>query len=191
MNNKAIHAQLEQLRVEVRPVSALKTNPRNPRAHSAKQIQQIAASINEFGFNCPIVVDHNDQILAGHGRAEAAKQLGMEVIPTIRIEHLSDEQMRAFIIADNKLALNSGWDPEILAIELQYLVELDSAFEVEITGFETAEIDRLIDEPSQTQDDPSDFVPPSNRRPYLGSEIVGNLASINCCAEMPATPLAI
>ena len=109
----------------------------NARLHSRRQVHQIAASIREFGFNNPVLIDRKNEIIAGHGRAEAAKVLGLDVVPCIRIEHLSEEQKRAYIIADNKLALNAGWDPEILAIELQHLSSLDLSFDLEITGFET------------------------------------------------------
>ena len=156
--NKAIRAQRENLRVEMLPVSTLKPNRRNARVHSPKQIHQIAR-FSEFGFNNPALIDGDDQIIAGHGRVEAARLLDIEKIPTIRIEHLSEAQMRAYVIADNKLALNAGWDPEILAIELQNLSVLDLSFDLEITGFETAEIDLLIDGPTKTQDDPLDHIP--------------------------------
>jgi len=119
--NKAIRAQREKLRVEILPVSALKPNRSNARVHSPKQVHQIARSISEFGFNNPALIDGDGQIIAGHGRVQAAKLLGIEKIPTIRIEHLSEAQVRAYVIADNKLALNAGWDFEILAIELQNL----------------------------------------------------------------------
>jgi ParB-like chromosome segregation protein Spo0J len=113
-------------------------NPRNARTHSAQQIQQIARSIERFGFNNPVLVDQNNRVIAGHGRVAAAKSLGHDVVPTLRIEHLSDEEKRAYIIADNKLAEKAGWDTEILAIEFQRLGEL--GFELELTGFELPEI---------------------------------------------------
>src|SRR5262249_48021142 len=142
--SKASATQPGNLRVEQRPVSALKPNPRNARVHTDKQKHQIARSINEFGFNNPVLIDGNDQIIAGHGRVEAAKLLGIDTIPTIRLEHLSEAQLRAYVIADNKLALNAGWDPEILAIEFQNLAVLELPFDLEITGFDTAEIDQLV-----------------------------------------------
>jgi ParB-like chromosome segregation protein Spo0J len=133
--------------VTKRLINELKPNGRNARTHSKKQIHQIAASIKEFGFLNPALIDEHDVIVAGHGRVEAAKVLGMAEVPTIRIDHLSDAQKRAYVLADNKLALKAGWDPEILAIELNYLAGLDVTFDVEITGFETAEIDLIIDRP--------------------------------------------
>jgi ParB/RepB/Spo0J family partition protein len=100
------------------PISDLATNPRNARTHSPRQIQEIARSIERFGFNNPVLIDERNQIIAGHGRVEAAKLLGRERVPTLRIGHLSDQDKRAFIIADNRLAEKAGWDPEILAIEI-------------------------------------------------------------------------
>src|SRR5262249_41832317 len=115
---------------------------RNPRTHSKKQIEQIAASIREFGFTNPVLSDGERRIIAGHGRVAAAKLLGMDRVPTIRLEHLSEAQKRAYIIADNRLAELAGWDEALLAIELKDLIEID--FSVELTGFATAEIDLVI-----------------------------------------------
>jgi ParB-like chromosome segregation protein Spo0J len=105
----------ERLRIEERLVSSLKGYAGNARVHSTKQIHQIAASIQEFGFNNPILVDAKSEVIAGHGRLEAAKLLGLKSVPTIEIGYLSDAQKRAFVIADNKIALNAGWNLEILA----------------------------------------------------------------------------
>jgi DNA modification methylase len=156
---RMVSAQFRNLRLEWRPVSALKPNPRNARIHSKKQIHQIAQSITEFGFLNPVLIDANDNLKVGHGRFEAAKELGWDLIPTICINHLSETQIRAYAIADNKLALKAGWDLEILAAEFQELSELDLPFDLEITGFETAEIDLLIDGPTTTENDPLDHVP--------------------------------
>src|SRR5262249_29210132 len=114
-------------------ISDLTTNPMNARTHSPRQIQEISRSIERFGFNNPVLIDERNQIIAGHGRVEAAKLLGRERVPTLRIGHLSDQDKRAFIIAYNRLAEKAGWDPEILAIELQGLIELD--FDLEFTAF--------------------------------------------------------
>ena len=130
-------ADQQALKVENIAVAMLRPCRNNARLHSSRQVHQIAASIREFGFNNPVLIDRKNQIIAGHGRAAAAKVLGLDVVPCIRIEHLSEEQKRAYIIADNKLALNAGRDPEILAIELQHLSSLDLSFDLEITGFET------------------------------------------------------
>ncbi len=159
VRTKTMSVQFRNIRLEWRPVSALKPNPRNARIHSKKQIHQIAQSIIQFGFINPVLTDGNDNIKVGHGRFEAAKELGLDVIPTICIGHLSEAQIRAYAIADNKLALKAGWDLEILAVEFQELSALDLPFDLEITGFETAEIDLLIDGPTKTQDDPLDHLP--------------------------------
>ena len=134
---------MADLKVEYRDLKALKPYDRNARTHSKKQIRQIADSIERFGWTNPVLIDGQDQIVAGHGRVAAAKRLGIEAVPTIRLEYMSEVEIRAYVIADNRLAELADWDDEILAIELQALVELD--FDVEVTGFETAEIDLLID----------------------------------------------
>jgi len=125
-------------------LNTLKYNPRNSRTHSKQQIRQIAKSISEFGFAAPVLVDEQGLILAGHGRVAAAKLLGLDSIPTVRLDHMTAAQKRAFIIADNRLAELAGWDQQILALELQELSALELDFEVELTGFATAEIDLLI-----------------------------------------------
>ena len=118
---------------------------RNARTHSRKQIRQIADSIKAFGFTNPIIVDKENMILAGHGRLAAAKELGLSEVPCVRIETMTSAQKRAYVIADNKLALNAGWDEELLALELKDLLEIDASFEIGITGFNISEVDGLID----------------------------------------------
>ena len=125
-------------------VAALRPYDNNARTHSKKQIKQIADSIRRFGFTNPVLVSDAGEIIAGHGRVEAAKLLGMATVPTLALSHLSDAERRAYVLADNKLALNAGWDREILAIELQGLIDLD--FDLELTGFSLAEIDLVLDE---------------------------------------------
>ena len=117
-------------------VQSLMPYPRNARRHSRAQIKQIAASIERFGLNNPVLIADDGGIIAGHGRVAAAKLLGIETVPAVRLSHLTEVERRAYVIADNKLALNAGWDREMLAIELQGLVDLD--FEVELTGFSAA-----------------------------------------------------
>jgi DNA modification methylase len=114
------------------------------RAHTKKQIEQIAASIRKFGFVNPVLVDDADGIIAGHGRVAAAKLLGLSAVPTLRLSHLSPAEKRAYVLADNKLAEKAGWDRETLVIELQGLIDLD--FEVELTGFEVPEIDLILED---------------------------------------------
>lgn len=132
---------------------------RNARTHSDKQIAQIAASIDQFGFTNPILIDANDTILAGHGRMTAAKLLDMAQVPVICLDHLTEAERRAYLIADNRLAELAGWDRELLAIELQGLSQIDLGFEIELTGFETAEIDVLIEELDAEAPDDADQLP--------------------------------
>ena len=133
------------LQVTYRPIAELKTYQRNARTHSKKQIRKIAASIEQFGFTNPVLIDGGGRIMAGHGRVEAAKLLGLDQVPTILLDHLSEAEKQAYILADNRLAELAGWDREILAIELQHLTALELDFDVEVTGFETAEIDLMIE----------------------------------------------
>jgi len=150
------------LRIVYKDPGALILRARNPRTHSPKQVRQIVASIKQFGFISPILIDSKDGIIAGHGRVAAAKLLCMTDVPTVQVDHLSPAQIRAYVIADNKLAENAGWDRNLLALELQELsVELN--FDVTVTGFETAEIDILIGEVGQTEPDGADNVPEINR----------------------------
>ena len=149
-------------KIENTTVPDLKLRGTNPRTHSKKQIRQIADSIERFGFNNPVLIDAGNRIVAGHGRVEAAKLLGIDKVPTIRLEDLTEAEIRAYVIADNKLAENAGWDRELLAIELQGLIELDIDLDVTVTGFENPEIDVLIGEleaADEEEDDPADEVP--------------------------------
>lgn len=150
-------AKLENLQLKVREqhVDALKPYSGNARTHSDKQISQIAASIGKFGFNNPVLVDNENCIVAGHGRVQAAKHLGLTHIPTIRLDHLSDAERKAYVIADNRLAELAGWDREILKIELQGLAELDLDFDLEITGFDTAELDFMLEPENRPADEDS------------------------------------
>lgn len=148
-------------RVVARPIQTLRPYAKNARTHSKKQIKQIARSIERFGFTNPVLVSDDGEIIAGHGRVEAAKSLNMKTVPTLALSHLSETERRAYVLADNKLALNAGWDKEILAIELQALVDLE--FDTELTGFSLAEVDLVLDEASEADPDgceaPEDFVP--------------------------------
>ncbi len=140
----SLESDRNPMAIEPMAVARLRPYGGNARTHSKKQIRQIADSIRTFGFTNPVLIGDGNEIIAGHGRVEAAKLLGLRSVPTVRLSHLNAAQRKAYVIADNKLALNAGWDRELLAIELQALVGLD--FEVEITGFSTAEIDILFDE---------------------------------------------
>ncbi len=151
---------MADLNITYQSPKALKPRATNPRTHSKKQIRQIADSSEAFGFTNPALVDAAGGIIAGHGRVAAAQLLGLETVPTIRLEDLSKAQIRAYVIADNKLAENAGWDRELLAIELQGLIELDIDLDVTLTGFEMPEIDILIGELDAEEDeDPADEVP--------------------------------
>ena len=118
---------------------------RNSRTHSEEQTAQIAGSIREFGFTNPVLIDGRNGIIAGHGRVMAAQKLGLESVPCIRLDHLTETQKRAYIIADNKLALNSGWDEEMLALELADLREMD--FDLDLIGFDASSIESIMNPP--------------------------------------------
>lgn len=126
--------------IELIPVSEIIPYINNARTHSEAQVAQIAASIREFGFNNPILVDGDFTIIAGHGRYQAAIKLGMEEVPCIQLAHLTDGQRKAYILADNKLALNAGWDEELLKLELGELGDLTG-----LVGFSPEEINLLMD----------------------------------------------
>jgi DNA modification methylase len=146
-----------EMSVVNRAISTLAPYPHNARTHSKHQIRQISRSIEAFGFTNPILIDSENRIVAGHGRVEAAKLLGMKEVPTIRLEGLSPKQIRAYVIADNQLAQKSGWDRKILAIELQHLLTIDANFDLTITGFEIPEIDLILQEAAAGADQDDAF----------------------------------
>tara|TARA_B100000963_G_scaffold273400_1_gene241588 strand:- start:4129 stop:4695 length:567 start_codon:yes stop_codon:yes gene_type:complete len=131
-------------KVERRDIETLIPYARNSRTHSDEQITQIAASIKEWGFTNPILVDSQNEIIAGHGRLLAAKKLNLKDVPCIQADDWTDAQKQAYVIADNKLALNAGWDEELLKIEFKELTDLN--FDVELTGFSLEELGTLFDE---------------------------------------------
>ncbi len=147
------------LHVDPRPIASLKLNPRNARTHSNKQIRQSADSIRVFGFTNPVLIDAEGTILAGHGRVAAAKLLDWTEVPTIQLSAMTAAQKRAYVIADNKLALNAGWDEDLLALELGELAVLELDFDLTLTGFAMAEIDLLI---GSAVDPKADAVPESD-----------------------------
>jgi DNA modification methylase len=154
--------------IEAIAIDALIPYARNSRTHSDAQVAQIAASIKEFGFTNPVLIDKDGGIIAGHGRVLAARKLGLADVPCIRLEHLTDAQKRAYVIADNRLALNSGWDTEMLKVEFSDLQEL--GFDLELTGFDLDEIKELL-APVGTEGltDPDDAPPlPENPRTVPG-----------------------
>jgi hypothetical protein len=126
------------MKIEQLPTDTLIPYARNTRTHSEAQVAQIAGSIREFGFTNPVLIDGENGIIAGHGRVLAAQKLGLGEVPCIRLSHLTDTQRRAYIIADNKLALNAGWDEELLGLELADLRE--DGFDLELTGFDGDEL---------------------------------------------------
>ncbi|MCI7527189.1 MAG: site-specific DNA-methyltransferase [Mollicutes bacterium] len=140
----------------------------NSRTHSEEQVNQIVASINEFGFTNPILIDEKDNIIAGHGRLLASKKLKMEEVPCIVLSGLTEAQKKAYIIADNKMALNAGWDDELLKIELENLKELD--FDLELTGFDVDELDDILGKNEEETEIVEDEVPevPEEPKAKLG-----------------------
>jgi hypothetical protein len=149
-----------RLQIEEIPLSQLKRKALNPRRHPEKQITMLSRSIDRFGFLIPALVDEQNHLLSGEARVEAAARLGMPTIPVIRVQHLSDAEKRAYIIADNKLAELGSWDTDILRRELQFFVELDVDFDFSMIGFETAEVDLILD---STIDHPEDDLPQIDR----------------------------
>lgn len=140
------------LTIDYRKTGELIPYINNSRTHSEQQVQQVAASIKEFGFTNPILIDEDSGIIAGHGRLQAAQVMGMDEVPTITLEGLTEAQRKAYVIADNKLALNASWDLDILNIEMESLLEFD--FDFKITGFDSIpEIEANIDYSILGEDD--------------------------------------
>ena len=129
------------MKIEQRLISELIPYANNARTHNAEQITQIASSIKEFGFNNPILIDKDNGIIAGHGRLEAAKKLNLTEAPTIRLDHLTNAQRKAFMLADNRIAVNSDWDIELLSLELK---DLDAEFDLTMLGFDEKELAALL-----------------------------------------------
>jgi len=152
----------KRLQVRLIPLTELKPDARNPRIHPRRQIRQIARSIETFGFVVPVLVDAYGNVIAGHGRIAAAKLLGRTEVPTISLDHLTEAQVKAFMIADNRLTENSIWDDRLLAEHLKDLSLLELDFSVEVTGFEMGEIDLRIEglnSQSDTSGDAADDLP--------------------------------
>lgn len=148
-------------RVEMRAIGELKPYARNPATHSADQVRKIARSIEEFGFTNPILVDGASGIVAGHGRLAAALQLGMAEVPVIELAHLTEAQKKAYRIADNRLARDAGWDDGYLRAEIEDLREAD--YELELTGLDAGELERLLEEPAEEEGEPDSPSLPSTR----------------------------
>ena len=150
-------AKNAHLKVEYRPIKSLLPYARNARTHSDEQIRQVVASIKEFGWTNPVLIDATGGIVAGHARVEAAKALGLANVPTIRLSGLTEAQRRAYVIADNKLALNAGWDEELLRLELIDLKDLD--FDLALTGFDEQELADLLADKTAGLTDPDEAPP--------------------------------
>ena len=171
-----LDCKIRSLSIQYRSTTDLKPDPKNPRTHSARQVRQIARSIEAFGFNVPVLVDSNLRVIAGHGRVQACQILGLHEVPTISLEHLSAAQIRAFMIADNRLTENAVWDEQLLGEQLKSLSEVNLDFSLEVTGFEMSEIDLFIEglSPAPKADsDPADEVPES--RGGVQVTVVGDL----------------
>ena len=154
-----------QLEIKYKPLADLIPYARNSRTHSEAQVKQIASSIREFGFNSPILISTGNDIVAGHGRALAAEKLGLDLVPTIELGHLSDTQRRAYVLADNRLAENSGWDMEMLKAEIAELDEHD--FDISMLGFG----DYLVEEDkSETENDEIEPEPEVKFSEFIGEE---------------------
>jgi DNA modification methylase len=150
------------IEVQMVAVDQIKPNPRNARTHSKRQVRQIADAIKTFGWTVPLLVDEQKRLLAGHGRLEAARLLGLHTVPTITVRGLSDAKKRTLTLADNKLAENAGWDRQVLAIELPQLTELliEEGLDIALTGFLPVEIDQLTTDFEEDSSDPDDSVDP-------------------------------
>ncbi len=162
VSSRAIGSNGKELSIEMLPTGALKPDPKNPRQHSEKQVRGIAKSIRTFGFNAPILIDRNGTIVAGVGRLRAAELLGLTTVPTIRLEHLTEAQAKALMIADNRLAEISSWDKGLLAELWKDLSEAELDFSLDATGFEIGEIDFSIEETgrsSEADQDAADALP--------------------------------
>jgi DNA modification methylase len=165
------------LNVEYRPVATLIPYVRNPRTHTAEQVANIAASIVEFGWTNPLLVDGDNGLIAGHGRLAAARQLGLTEVPVIELAHLTPTQRQAYVIADNRLALDAGWDEELLALELGELMAAD--FDLTLTGFGEAEIQALLaDEPQETVGEASDASDAADEVPEVPAVPVSRLGDL-------------
>jgi DNA modification methylase len=157
--DKDMTAHPLNLVINYRPLSEITPDVRNARTHSQRQVDQIAASIQEFGFTNPVLVDEDGVLIAGHGRLRAAKQIKMATVPTVVLPHLSEAQKRALRLADNKIAQNAGWDMDLLKGELEALSALELSFDLEVIGFSAGEIDVVF--AGQSAGDPDDEVIPA------------------------------
>src|SRR6267143_6427660 len=164
------------LKIIYQQIEDLKFDPGNPRVHAKRQIGQIASSIRIFGFNVPVLVDRQGNVVCGHGRLLACRELDMTEVPTLCLDHLTSAQARAFMIADNRLAEIATWDDQLLAQQLKDLSLLGLDFSLEVTGFEMGEIDLRIaslEETPAQEDDPADVLPEISSGPQVSK--IGDL----------------
>jgi ParB-like chromosome segregation protein Spo0J len=169
------HVSNQQLKVAYHPLDALILNEANPRLHSRRQIRQIARSIETFGFLVPVLVDRDLKVIAGHGRVLASRELKAAEVPTISVDHLSREQVRAYMITDNKLTENSTWSEELLAHHFIELSALDLNFDLDVTGFEIGEIDFLIENQGRPRK-----IRPMTFTTFLWGRLPANQATFGC-----------
>ncbi|HEY2011700.1 MAG TPA: DNA methyltransferase [Rhizomicrobium sp.] len=154
-----------QLQISYRAPASIRANRNNARSHSSKQVAQIAASISQFGFTNPVLVDEEGLLIAGHGRLKAAQKLDLPSVPAIELKGLSEAEKRALLLADNKIALNAGWDTDLLKVELEHLQQVDADFDVQVTGFSVGEIDVILEAVKIDPDD--ELVPAVSANPYV------------------------
>ena len=178
------------MKISQHKVDELIPYARNSRTHSDAQVAQIAASIKEFGFTNPVLIDETGSIIAGHGRVLASRKLNLVSVPCILLSHLTEAQKKAYIIADNKLALNAGWDDEMLAVELTDLK--DMGFNLDLTGFNTKELEDLFDEKDQinsySQKVDAPTYKPSNVKPNV-KDLYNDEKAFNLIEKIKATKL--
>lgn len=159
-------AALHDLKITYLAPERLRPASNNARTHSKKQLQQIAQSIARFGFVNPVLISDDLEIIVGHGRVEAAKILDLKQVPTVRLSNLSPAERRAYVIADNRLAQLAGWDRDVLAIELQGLIDLQFK-DVEVTGFSLPEIDVILEEPRENKSEQAEHQVAANGGPTV------------------------
>lgn len=174
MANETFNLTQKNLQISIvwKLINELLPHKGNARTHSSQQLEKLSKSIKNFGFNNPILLDQTDRIVAGHGRVEAAKRLGMSTVPTICLSHMTKEQIRAYIIADNRLAELADWDHDLLKLEFDYLANLDIDFNMTLTGFDQPEIDLILSEDDNKQSLDENF---SNELPINPVSQVGDL----------------
>lgn len=182
-------------RIEMLPIAEVKARECNPRKHPPKQIESLAKSIREFGFTAPVLIEADGTLIAGHGRVEAARKAGLEKIPCLRVAHLSPEQVRAYVIADNRLGLDATWDEDVLGAELKALSL--GGFNIELTGFKVDELNEILgglngDETKYSQKIEAPVYTPKGEKPNVNdlvdatrhAKLIQDIASANLPTEV-------